>query len=419
MLNLPFLKKKPPQKPEFGQDLLAIDIGTEYLKALLFKTNKLGIIVQKVSRIQQQKSAMSKGIIMNLTTVLENCKLTIEELTSDIPPESRPRKAVLGLAGEFIQGISIIVNYERDEKHETEVTEAEQSKIIAKVHNQIIQSGKEDLARRTGLLTEDIEIIHITVTGMEIGGMPVDSMIGFKGKSVRLFFYASFAPKTFIESLHSLTKSLELELSTIVSQPFAVARAFSGARNRDFSGIFIDIGGGTTDIAIVSNGNVVDTQMFAFGGRVFTKEIADKMNLDYRHAEIRKLKYSNGQLSGKISSETKSLMYEVSSLWMQTLQSALEMAEDIEVLPPHIYLCGGGALLPDIKDVMIEFPWTKLLPFSVIPKIELIRPDKLENVVDNSGMLINTYDVTPAALAKFAYDKIKNPENYYKENKSN
>lgn len=414
MLNLPFIKKKTHDEPEFGQNMLAIDIGTEYLKALRFTTNKLGIIVRKVSRIQQQQSAMSKGMIMNLSTVLENCKLTINELNSDVPEDKLPTEVVLGLAGEFIQGVSIIVNYERDEKFETEVTESEQNKIIHKVHNQIIQSGKEDLARRTGLLTEDIEIIHITVTGMEIGGMPVDSMVGFKGKHVKLFFYASFAPKTFIESLDSLASSLELKLSAIVSQPFAIARAFSGARNRDFSAIFVDIGGGTTDIAIVSKGNVVDTQMFAFGGRVFTKEIQEKMNLDYRHSEIRKLKYAKGQLNQKLSSEVKTHMYEVANLWMKTFQSALEMAEDVEVLPPHIYLCGGGALLPDIKNVMLEFPWTKLLPFSIIPKIELIRPDKLENVVDESEMLVNTYDVTPAALAKFAYDKMKNPNNYYK-----
>jgi hypothetical protein len=44
------------------------------------------------------------------------------------------------------------------------------------------------LAQRTGLLYEDIDILHITVTGMEIGGMPVNSLVGFRGKDVKLFF---------------------------------------------------------------------------------------------------------------------------------------------------------------------------------------------------------------------------------------
>ena len=146
----------------------------------------------------------------------------------------------MGIAGEYVQGVSIIVNYERDERYDIDVDQSEQDKIINRVYEQIVATGKDDLAKRTGLLNEDIEILHITVTGMEIGGMSVESLVGFKGKSVKLYFYASFAPRTFVESLKSLAQSLNMELIGVVSQPFAIARAFAGARNKDFSSIFID-----------------------------------------------------------------------------------------------------------------------------------------------------------------------------------
>lgn len=70
-------------------------------------------------------------------------------------------------------------------------------------------------------------------------------------------------------------------------------------------------------------------------------------------------------------------MYPTANLWMRTLKVALESCEDVDVLPPQIYLCGGGALLPDIKEVMLEFPWKKYLPFTVVPKIEMFTPDLL------------------------------------------
>jgi cell division protein FtsA len=417
-MNLPFLTHKNPQdKPFQKENILAMDIGTEVLKSLLFSTDENGINIRKISRIQQQQHAMSKGMITNLNTVLENCRLSVSELTSGIPEEELPTKVVMGIAGEYVQGVSIIVNYEREERFEHQVDQKEQEKIINKVYEQIAQSGKEDLAHRTGLLNEDIEILHITVTGMEIGGMNVESLVGFSGKSVKLYFYASFAPKTFVESLKSLSKSLGLELMGIVSQPFAVARAFAGARNRDFSAIFVDIGGGTTDIAVVEKGNVIDTQMFAFGGRVFTKEIARSMNLDYRHADARKVKYSDNQpglqLEKKTYSEVKTICYNTSEIWMKSLQSALEMSEDVEAFPSQIFLCGGGALLPDIKNSMLEFPWTRLLPFASVPKINIFLPNRLDGVTDATGKAVNTYDITPISLAKFAYDKIKNPANYY------
>jgi hypothetical protein len=98
---------------------------------------------------------------------------------------------------------------------------------------------------------------------------------------------------------------------------------------------------------------------------------------------------------------------------MTSLHSALEMSEDIEAFPNQIYLCGGGALLPDLKNVMLEFPWTRLLPFAAVPKINIFLPNKLDGVTDSSGKAVHTYDITPIALAKFAYDKLKNPSNYY------
>lgn len=404
-------KEKKEENEDLETNFLAIDVGTELLKVLLFETSELGVKVKKISRIHQQEKAMNKGIIKNLNTVIENCKLAINETTSDL--EEPPKKAIIGLAGESIQGVSIVVNYERDERFDEEVTEDEEKKIVQKVHQQIENTGKEDLAQRTGLLYEDIDILHITVTGMEIGGMPVNSLVGFRGKDVKLFFYASFAPKTYIESLKSLAKSLNLTIAGIVSQPFAVARAFSGAKDKDFSGIFVDIGGGTTDVAIVQRGNVIDTQIFSFGGRVFTKEIARIMNLDYRHAELRKLKYSNGELEKGLQRAIKDITYSTAKLWLKAFKASLEMVEDIDSFPPQIYLCGGGSMLPDIKNVLLEYPWTRVLPFPKTPRANIFLPQKLEDVTDLSGDLLNPYDITPAALALFGHDKISNPNQHY------
>lgn len=413
MIKLPNLIKKSEKKVEKDERVVALDIGTEVLKAILFNINEEGkIVVEKVARIQQQQNAMDKGMIMNLNTVLENCRLAMREISDGLDEVKQPKHIVMGIAGEYIQGVSIIVNYEREEKFNEEVTPKEQADIISRIHNKILESGKEDLARRTGLVNEDIDILHVTITGMEIGGMSVDSLVGFRGKDVKLYFYASFAPKTYTSALQNVAKSLSLNLLGIVSQPFAVARAFRGARSKDFSGIFVDIGGGTSDVAVVQRGSVVDTQMYAFGGRVFTKQLAKALNLDYRHAELRKVKYAEGELDDKLGKQVKKVMYPTSQVWMKALKSSLEVADELESLPSKIYLCGGGALLPEIKEVMMEFPWTKLLPFASVPKIEIIYPDKLDSIIDESGDLNHTYDITPASLTLFALDKIANSGKY-------
>ncbi len=404
MIKLPLKKSLGRSLLDGNTPIVALDIGTETVKSILFTMNDYGVTVNKVSRIQQQQHAMRSGIITNLDTVLENCKLSINELLTNLKPEEFPRYVMMGIAGEYVQGVSIVVNYEREQHFEKEVTQKEQEKIIKEVKSQIAVTGKDDLSLRTGLKNDDIEILHITPTGMEIGGMPVNSLVGYKGRNVKLNFYASFAPRTYTEALRKVASSLNFEVLGIVSQPFAVARAHSGGRNTNFSAIFLDIGGGTTDVAIVKNGNVADTQMFAFGGRVFTKELARLTDSDFRHAELRKIKYSQKELPKEVMRQVQKTMYTTATLWMRTLKAALESCEDAGPLPTQIYLCGGGALLPDIKSALMEFPWKRYLPIAVVPKIEMFTPDLLGSVTDNSGDLQYIYDITPASLAKFLYD---------------
>ena len=91
---------------------IALDIGTEVLKALLFSVEETHVDILSVSRINQQEPAMNKGNIRNLDLVLSNCRLALNQLFDNVDDRNRPDQIVLGLAGEYIQGISITVNYE-------------------------------------------------------------------------------------------------------------------------------------------------------------------------------------------------------------------------------------------------------------------------------------------------------------------
>jgi len=180
MIKLPRLKSRSNSLLDGTTPIVALDIGTETIKSVLFTMNEYGVSINRISRIQQQQHAMKSGIIKNLDTVLENCKLSINQLLSNLKSEEFPKKVIMGIAGEYIQGVSIVVNYEREEGYDREVTQREQNKILSQVKSQISVNGKEDLSVRTGLKSEDIEILHITPTGMEIGGMPVNSLVGYK-----------------------------------------------------------------------------------------------------------------------------------------------------------------------------------------------------------------------------------------------
>lgn len=413
-MKFPFFgKTEKAEQKKSDKYLISLDIGTEVLKGLLFSMSDLGVDVWYSYQVKQQTHAMRSGVILNQETVLENARLVVQKLVDAVDPEDRPSKMVLGMAGELINGISINVQYDRGKLAGKVLNEQESSLIIDSVISDILENGKTELAKRLNTTHDEVEVLQITVTGLGTDGVQVQSLVGTTPHEVQLNLYASFAPKSYIDTLRSLSKALDLEIASIVTQPFAVSRAFSGSNDKAFSGIFIDIGGGTTDIALVQNGNNIQTKMFAFGGRAFTKKVAQTMNISYNVAEGRKIKYSSGELPLDLRDEVRRILSPDVMLWIEALDVGLGELENVAQYPAQFFMCGGGAMLPDLKEAILSYPWHKNLPFKRIPKVAIVTPDKLDRVYDKSGLLVNPYDVTPASLARFYWDVLRNPQYNY------
>lgn len=413
MKLFPFIGKDKKVPPKQDKYLISLDIGTEVMKGLLFSMTDLGVDVWYSYQVKQQTHAMRSGVILNQETVLENARLVVQKLSETVDEEDRPRKMVLGMAGELINGITINVNYDRAKFAGKKLTEQESALIIDTVISDILENGKAELAKRLVTDEENVEVLQITVTGLGADGVHVTSLVDTNPHEVQLNLYASFAPKTYIDTLKFIAKELDLEIASIVTQPFAVSRAYAGSSDPLFSGIFVDIGGGTTDVALVQGGNNIQTKMFAFGGRAFTKKIAQLMNVSFSVAEGRKIKYSSGELPLDLRDEVRRTLSPDVNLWIEALDVAFSELENVREFPAQIYMCGGGAMLPDLKEAILTFPWHKNLPFKRIPKVTIMTPDRLDRVYDKSGLLVNPFDVTPASLARFYWEVLKYPQYNY------
>jgi len=416
MAKIAFKKKNKTEEILLreGDMFLSVDIGTEILKGLLCRITSSGIEVIKSSHVWQQHYAMRSGVIQNIEAVTSNLELVYNDLVSDLIGKQNvalPQKIILGVAGELVSGEPVMVSYDRDMDSSAEIDEEEERAIISNVREKVILGGVEDLANKLDLKSEDIIPLHVDLGSVEIGNIRVKRLAGFKGRSVKLFFNAVFAPYTLVEALVSVVKKLQMEIISIVSQPFAVAKGYTGSGNIDFDGIFIDIGGGTTDVAIVSKGIILNSYMLAFGGRIFTERISKEMNIDYRFAEKRKIKYSNGELKKHISKELKDLIRQDVSLWADGVRLTLSEFSDVRVLPSQIFLCGGGSLLPDIREIILAYPWKQYLRFIKHPKAKIVKPNEISNIIDKVG-LTDTIDVTPLAIASYVWLMYLEPKNH-------
>ena len=402
-MKLPFIPTKSTYK---DKPLLALDIGTEYVKALVFKLEGDFVNIIAASKIRQQHDAMKGGAITNISSVVETSRVAVADVSKTLGRREKLEHVILGIAGEFVRGVSVAAHYDREVPSE-KIDNKEISLVMNNIKVGAFEQASEEIAEEIGVDTSQIQLVNANITNTYIDKFRVTNPFGFQGKSVQFNVFASFAPSIHFNALRHIAEQLGLDVLAIVAEPFVVSQAHKNANDQNFGGIFIDVGGGTTDIAVVRKGGMVDTQMFAFGGRVFTKRIAADLNVDYKQAEDMKIRYSAGKLSEDVASKVKKAIWKDIDVWVSGVELALSEIEDIDVYPSSIYLCGGGSLLPEIKESLIEYPWTQVLSFNRFPKVSFLLVEHCRNIDDKTGMLLEPADVTPAALARFTLEVIK------------
>lgn len=412
-MKLPILNLFKKQSTA-SEMLLALDIGTEYVKTVLFTVDEVEnkILIKGYGHCKQHANAMQGAMIINIENVTNACDLAIgaaianaeehEVVNAKSAKKTNfvPRKVVMGIAGELVKGITIMADYEREDP-KVKIDDKELTEVLAHIKEQAFDDAVIDIAEEIGVNADSLIEINTKINATYIDNVKVDDPKGFTGKNITYRVYATFAPALHVNSLKEVARNLSLQLISIEVEPYAVARAINGGRKENYAAVIVDIGGGTSDVALIDHGVVAGTKMFAFGGRVFTKRIAKDLGVDMTKAETMKLDYSHGKLDTIEASKVKSALVKDLVIWSEGVELSLkEVEEDIEKFPSVIYICGGASALPEIKQALLEHPWLQVLPFDKFPKIEFLYPKNLAEIEDLTGSISDPADITPLALAR-------------------
>ncbi len=395
-------------KKENKRYAVALDIGTEFVKALVFRVEDDKAVVVGTGRQRQRLSDMQGGRVTDISGVIKNCEEALDRAGEEAGVY--PTQCVIGIAGELVKGTTTTVYYKREDSKER-ITVKELKEIIEEVQEKSFDKTRSELAWETGHSEIDVKLVNSAVVDVKIDGYKVTNPVGFQGRDIQVGIFNAFAPIVHLGALQTIAEGLNLDLLSIAAEPYAVAQSVGLEDSSEFSSIFIDIGGGTSDIAVVRAGGVEGTRMFAIGGRVFTKSIADMLDLTFPEAEKLKLDYSNGKIKESSSTYQKisQALKNDCEVWLAGVQLALEEFSNVDLLPSKILLCGGGSLLPDIKEYLEKKSWTKRLPFAKHPKIDFIKPNQISSIIDETGKLNGSQDITPMALANLAIDLAGEP----------
>jgi cell division protein FtsA len=388
-----------------GEDyLVALDIGTEFVKVLVGRIDKEGNVAEiiGVGRQHQGLSDMQAGAISDIAAVVENCDKALNQAEEQAGVSVRT--AIIGIAGELVKGTTTTVRVAR--KQATKPLDiAEMEKIINLVQERAQAKAKLQLAWELGGKEVEVRLVNSALVSIEIDGYPVTNPIGFQGNDVVVQLYTAFAPMIHIGALEKTAQELDLDLLAVAAEPFAVARAVIGNNpNQSLSAILMDVGGGTTDMAVVNDGGVQGTKMFGIGGRAYTRAIERDLSVEFEKAEELKVGLSTNQAPVSQRSAIEAALGKTADVWIGGIELALSEFTKLDHLPHRMFLCGGGSSLDLLMDRLEHTDWYKALPFTRKPSVHHIRPDQVAGIKDRTGDASDHTFITAMGLLRVGMD---------------
>lgn len=399
------LKNILKRSKEDSRDVLVgLDIGTEVVKALIaeIKDDQLEII--GVGRKPQEIGDMHMGAIADIAAVVANCETALSEAEDQAGVQAK--RVIIGIAGELVKGVTNTIRYRRPQPNKV-LDVAEMEFIIEKVQDRARSKAQAQIALETGNQDVEVKLVNSALVSIHIDGYKVSNPIGFQGKDVAVQIYTAFAPMVHIGALEKVADELALELIAVAAEPFAVSRSVLGTDvDSSFTAILADVGGGTTDIAVVNDGGVEGTKMFGIGGRSFTRTIASELDLSFKDAEKLKINLGHNQIKPSVKKQSELAIEKTLEVWLSGVELALGEFTNIDYLPNRILLCGGGSSLKQIAEALSKHAWPDDLPFTKKPTVQYIKPSEVVGVIDKTGTITDHTFITAMGLLRVGYDTI-------------
>ena len=388
-----------------GNAIVGLDIGTEYVKALIAQVDGDNLKIVGVGRVRQKQSDMHAGAIADISGVVQNCEKALHQAEEQAGFQAK--KVVIGISGELVKGVTHTIRYRRPQP-EKELNEAEMNFIINKVQERALIKAQKQIALETGNENVEVKLVNSALVSLHIDGYKVSNPIGFQGRDVAVQIYTAYAPMVHIGALERVADELALDLVAVAAEPFAVSRAVIGTdASSSFTAILLDIGGGTTDIAVVNDGGVEGTKMFSIGGRSFTRTISRELNLSPEEAEGIKLSIDSSKLNDNIRDGAFAAVKKTLDVWLAGVELALGEFEEIDQMPNQLWLCGGGASLESLVTALAEHQWPENLPFSKQPVVKRILPSDVIDIKDSTDTISDHTFITAMGLLRVGQDTLR------------
>ncbi len=255
---------------------VGLDIGTTKIVAMIGRENEYGKL--EILGLGKTKSlGVHRGVVNNITQTIQSIQQAVQE--AEMSSGLKIEDVVVGIAGQHIRSIQHSDYITRTNSDEV-IDEDDIDALINQVHKLIMLPGEE--------------ILHVLPQEYKVDGQAeIKEPIGMYGGRLEANFHVVVGQIASIRNIGRCVKNSGLGLAGITLEPLSSANAVLSKEEKEAGVALIDIGGGTTDLAIFKDGIIRHTAVIPFGGNVITEDIKEGCSIIEKQAELLKVKFGS------------------------------------------------------------------------------------------------------------------------------
>lgn len=378
--------------------LYALDIGTRSVVGTLAKKEGKDYIVVDYEIKAHPERAMFDGQIHDISKVTE----VVREVTENLEKRNgfKLERAAIAAAGRALRTERASVEREIDFTKEIKKTLTDSIEMEAiQAAQKILVAGKEDRS--------NYYCVGYSVINYYLDQSQISNPLGHRGAKLKVEIIATFLPHIVVDSLYSVIHKAELEVMNLTLEPIAAINVAIPQNLRLLNLALVDVGAGTSDIAISKDGTVTSYGMVSLAGDEITERLAQTYLLDFNKAEEVKINLVSEGVNRftDILGLTHELETEdiVSQLKETIDHITSEIADNIMELnkkPPSAVFCiGGGSQIPGFTESL-----SKALG---LPKERVVikSSDSLDRIQFEGEKLIGPEFITPIGIGVTAFEE--------------
>jgi len=255
---------------------VGLDIGTTKIVAMIGQKNQYGKL-ETIGVGKSKSMGVHRGVVNNITQTIQSIQNAVSEAeaTSDIKIDG----VTVGIAGQHIRSLQHSDYITRPNADQV-INEEDIERLINQVHKLVMLPGEE--------------IIHVLPQDFKVDGQAeIKEPIGMYGERLEANFHVVVGQVSSIRNIGRCIQTAGLSLEGITLEPLASAKAVLSQEEKEAGVALIDIGGGTTDLAVFKDGIIRHTAVIPFGGNVITEDIKEGCSIIEKQAELLKIKFGS------------------------------------------------------------------------------------------------------------------------------